>query len=173
MRLLAPRAELRLLVTGGASLVQPARLGLLGEALRALLVMETRALTVRQPAHAGLARPLTAYVSLADSLIVRAVQMYDSADCGQNADGFPLAQSALLPLPTRLPQLLRAMPLARPPRKMPSGFTALRCELACSSASQAARGSPGGDEGRGTLAVVLAGPPSVLLNAALVEHALR
>ena len=46
LRLLAPRAELRLLLTGGSSLVDSHRLSFLGEALRALLVMETRSLTV-------------------------------------------------------------------------------------------------------------------------------
>lgn len=46
MRLLAPRAELRLLLCGGSSLVDSTRLSFLGEALRALLVMEARGLQV-------------------------------------------------------------------------------------------------------------------------------
>ena len=46
LRLLAPRAELRLLLTGNTSLVDSHRLSFLGEALRALLVIETRSLTV-------------------------------------------------------------------------------------------------------------------------------
>lgn len=48
MRLLAPRAELRLLLTGGSGLVDSTRLSFLGEALRALLVMEARGLQVRR-----------------------------------------------------------------------------------------------------------------------------
>lgn len=46
IRLLAPRAELRLLLTGGSALIDGSKLSFLGEALRALLVMETRTLTV-------------------------------------------------------------------------------------------------------------------------------
>lgn len=46
VRLLAPRAELRMLICGGSSLIDPARLSFLGEALRALLVLEARALQV-------------------------------------------------------------------------------------------------------------------------------
>ncbi len=46
MRLLAPRAELRLLVCGSSALIDPARLSFLGEALRALLVLEARTLQV-------------------------------------------------------------------------------------------------------------------------------
>ncbi|GAX77467.1 hypothetical protein CEUSTIGMA_g4911.t1 [Chlamydomonas eustigma] len=42
LRLLAPRAEVRLLLCGGSSLVDSHRLSFLGEALRALLVLETR-----------------------------------------------------------------------------------------------------------------------------------
>lgn len=42
VRLLAPRAELRLQVAGGSSVVDTARLSYLGEALRALLVLEAR-----------------------------------------------------------------------------------------------------------------------------------
>ncbi|KAG2446125.1 hypothetical protein HXX76_000723 [Chlamydomonas incerta] len=51
VRLLAPRAELRLLLTGGSGLVDSTRLSFLGEALRALLVMEARGLqlTARTP----------------------------------------------------------------------------------------------------------------------------
>ncbi|DBB17102.1 TPA: hypothetical protein ACH3X3_014184 [Trebouxia sp. C0006] len=58
VRLLAPHAELRLLACGQASLIAPHRLSFLGEALRALLVLEVRQLTVtsqtpthRMPAH--------------------------------------------------------------------------------------------------------------------------
>lgn len=40
VRLLAPRAELRLQVAGGSSMIDAGRLSYLGEALRALLVME-------------------------------------------------------------------------------------------------------------------------------------
>lgn len=40
MRLLAPRAELRLQIGGGSSMVDAGRLSYLGEALRALLVLE-------------------------------------------------------------------------------------------------------------------------------------
>lgn len=51
IRLLAPRAELRLLLTGGTTLIDGSKLSFLGEALRALLVMEMRGLTVsRAPA---------------------------------------------------------------------------------------------------------------------------
>jgi len=46
IRLLAPRAELRLLLTGNSSLIDSTRLSFLGEALRALLVLEMRGLTV-------------------------------------------------------------------------------------------------------------------------------
>lgn len=42
LRLLAPRAELRLLLCGNSALVDAARLSFLGEALRALLVLEAR-----------------------------------------------------------------------------------------------------------------------------------
>jgi hypothetical protein len=42
VRLLAPRAELRLQVAGGSSMIDAARLSYLGEALRALLVLEVR-----------------------------------------------------------------------------------------------------------------------------------
>ncbi|DBA79408.1 hypothetical protein WJX79_002219 [Trebouxia sp. C0005] len=58
VRLLAPHAELRLLACGQASLIAPHRLSFLGEALRAMLVLEVRQLTVtsqtpthRVPAH--------------------------------------------------------------------------------------------------------------------------
>ncbi|GLI68742.1 hypothetical protein VaNZ11_013233 [Volvox africanus] len=44
VRLLAPRAELRLLLVGPAALIDSSRLSFLGEALRALLVMEVRGL---------------------------------------------------------------------------------------------------------------------------------
>ncbi|EFJ44779.1 hypothetical protein VOLCADRAFT_121257 [Volvox carteri f. nagariensis] len=44
VRLLAPRAELRLLLVGTSSLIDARRLSSLGEALRALLVMEVRTL---------------------------------------------------------------------------------------------------------------------------------
>lgn len=40
VRLLAPRAELRLQVGGGSSMIDAGRLSYLGEALRALLVIE-------------------------------------------------------------------------------------------------------------------------------------
>lgn len=46
IRLLAPRAELRLLLTGNASLIDSAKLSFLGEAVRAMLVLEMRGLTV-------------------------------------------------------------------------------------------------------------------------------
>ncbi|KAG1655243.1 hypothetical protein FOA52_007975 [Chlamydomonas sp. UWO 241] len=46
LRLLAPRAEVRLLLTGNASLVDSHKLTFLGEALRALLIMETRTVTL-------------------------------------------------------------------------------------------------------------------------------
>ena len=46
IRLLAPRAELRLLLTGNESLIDGSKLSFLGEALRALLVLEMRGLTV-------------------------------------------------------------------------------------------------------------------------------
>ncbi|KXZ56481.1 hypothetical protein GPECTOR_1g430 [Gonium pectorale] len=46
VRLLAPRAELRLLLVGGCGLLDAGRLGCLGEGLRALLVMEARGLTL-------------------------------------------------------------------------------------------------------------------------------
>eukprot|EP00878_Enallax_costatus_P013328 GHUV01013934.1.p1 GENE.GHUV01013934.1~~GHUV01013934.1.p1 ORF type:complete len:645 (+),score=183.34 GHUV01013934.1:126-2060(+) len=42
VRLLAPRAELRLQVAGGSSMIDAGRLSYLGEALRALLVIEAR-----------------------------------------------------------------------------------------------------------------------------------
>jgi len=42
VRLLAPRAELRLQIAGGSSMIDSGRLSYLGEALRALLVMEVR-----------------------------------------------------------------------------------------------------------------------------------
>ncbi|KAK9822214.1 hypothetical protein WJX81_006927 [Elliptochloris bilobata] len=58
VRLLAPRAELRLLATGRATLNDAQRLGHLGEALRALLVLEVRQARLagrnaceRTPAH--------------------------------------------------------------------------------------------------------------------------
>ncbi|GIL72466.1 hypothetical protein Vretimale_4182 [Volvox reticuliferus] len=44
VRLLAPRAELRLLLVGPSALIDSTRLSFLGEALRALLVMEVRGL---------------------------------------------------------------------------------------------------------------------------------
>ncbi len=47
IRLLAPRAELRLLLTGDTTLIDSSRLSYLGEALRALLVFEMRGLVVR------------------------------------------------------------------------------------------------------------------------------
>ncbi|KAJ9508288.1 hypothetical protein QJQ45_011794 [Haematococcus lacustris] len=47
IRLLAPRAELRLLLTGNSCLIDGQKLSYLGEALRALLVLEMRGLTVR------------------------------------------------------------------------------------------------------------------------------
>ncbi|KAG2498011.1 hypothetical protein HYH03_004269 [Edaphochlamys debaryana] len=46
VRLLAPRAELRLLLCGGSGLIDSVRLSFLGEALRGLLVMEARGLTL-------------------------------------------------------------------------------------------------------------------------------
>lgn len=58
VRLLAPRAELRLLLCGRSAMIDAQRLSFLGEALRALLVMETRSLRLmatepclRAPAH--------------------------------------------------------------------------------------------------------------------------
>lgn len=42
MRLLAPRAELRLQIAGGSSMIDSGRLSYMGEALRALLVLEVR-----------------------------------------------------------------------------------------------------------------------------------
>lgn len=42
VRLLAPRAELRLQIAGGSSMIDSGRLSYLGEALRALLVLEVR-----------------------------------------------------------------------------------------------------------------------------------
>ncbi|GFH16869.1 uncharacterized protein HaLaN_13381 [Haematococcus lacustris] len=46
IRLLAPRAELRLLLTGNSCLIDGQKLSYLGEALRALLVLEMRGLTL-------------------------------------------------------------------------------------------------------------------------------
>ncbi len=46
IRLLAPRAELRLLLTGRSDLLDKDRLSYLGEALRAALVLEMRGLEV-------------------------------------------------------------------------------------------------------------------------------
>jgi hypothetical protein len=46
VRLLAPRAELRVQIGGGSSMVDAGRLSYLGEALRALLVLEVRTATV-------------------------------------------------------------------------------------------------------------------------------
>lgn len=43
VRLLAPRAELRVQIAGGSSMVDAGRLSYLGEALRALLVLEVKA----------------------------------------------------------------------------------------------------------------------------------
>jgi hypothetical protein len=43
VRLLAPRAELRVQIGGGSSMVDAGRLSYLGEALRALLVLEVGA----------------------------------------------------------------------------------------------------------------------------------
>lgn len=51
LRLLAPRAELRLLLCGGSSLIDSHKLSFLGEALRALLIMETRNVTVSARGH--------------------------------------------------------------------------------------------------------------------------
>jgi hypothetical protein len=49
VRLLAPRAELRVQIGGGSSMVDAGRLSYLGEALRALLVLEVRCIAaVRQ-----------------------------------------------------------------------------------------------------------------------------
>eukprot|EP00878_Enallax_costatus_P042057 GHUV01049025.1.p2 GENE.GHUV01049025.1~~GHUV01049025.1.p2 ORF type:complete len:120 (+),score=26.38 GHUV01049025.1:183-542(+) len=48
VRLLAPRAELRLQVAGGSSMIDAGRLSYLGEALRALLVIEVRKGRVQQ-----------------------------------------------------------------------------------------------------------------------------
>jgi hypothetical protein len=42
VRLLAPRAELRVQIAGGSSMIDSGRLSYLGEALRALLVLEVR-----------------------------------------------------------------------------------------------------------------------------------
>jgi len=46
IRLLAPRAELRLLLTGNSTLIDSSKLSFLGEAVRALLVLEMRGLTL-------------------------------------------------------------------------------------------------------------------------------
>lgn len=46
VRLLAPRAELRMLICGASSLIDSTRLSFLGEAIRALLVLEARTLRV-------------------------------------------------------------------------------------------------------------------------------
>lgn len=46
LRLLAPRAEVRLLLAGGSSLVDAGRLSYLGEALRAALVLQARSATL-------------------------------------------------------------------------------------------------------------------------------
>lgn len=53
VRLLAPRAELRLQVGGGSSMIDASRLSYLGEALRALLVIEVSCGSIRvaSPLH--------------------------------------------------------------------------------------------------------------------------
>eukprot|EP00983_Pelagomonas_calceolata_P046317 1140104-Pelagomonas_calceolata.AAC.6 len=55
IRLLAPRAELRLLLTGNSTLIDSSKLSFLGEAVRALLVLEMRGLTLPWRGSAGVA----------------------------------------------------------------------------------------------------------------------
>ncbi|KAK9844911.1 hypothetical protein WJX74_008601 [Apatococcus lobatus] len=100
VRLLAPHAELRLLVCGQPSLIDAHRLSFLGEALRAILVLEVRRATVTS-----------------------------------------------------------TTPCERLPAHLPPGSSALRCSIRSQSGA--------------TSLAVLGGPPSVLSNPGLVEHALR
>lgn len=58
LRLLAPRAELRLLLCGGSSLIDSHKLSFLGEALRAMLIMETRNATVSKAGPAVCCRAM-------------------------------------------------------------------------------------------------------------------
>ena len=91
---------MRLLLTGSSSLIDTHKLGFLGEALRALLVLETRTATV-------------------------------------TGSG----------------------PCPKTPMNLQAGSSAIRCEVKTSS-------------GRQTV-VVLGGPPEILENPKLVEHAVR
>ncbi|KAK9800299.1 hypothetical protein WJX73_007633 [Symbiochloris irregularis] len=100
VRLLAPHAELKLLACSQPTLIDAYRLSFLGEALRAVLVLEMRTLTVTS-----------------------------------------------------------ANACARTPAHLPPGCTALRATIKSCSGAEAT--------------VVLGGPPKVLENPALVEHALR
>eukprot|EP00803_Ostreobium_quekettii_P001217 evm.model.scf_1457.3 EVM.evm.TU.scf_1457.3 scf_1457:18929-26380(+) len=100
VRLLAPKAELKLLVCGSASAIDAKRLSYLGEALRALLLMEMRLLTV-----------------------------------------------------------VHMAPCERVPSHLTNGCTAIRCDINSASGAHAV--------------VVLGGPPAVLSNQMLVQHALR
>ncbi|GMH36559.1 hypothetical protein BSKO_04427 [Bryopsis sp. KO-2023] len=100
VRLLAPKAELKLLVCGGATAIDAARLSYLGEALRALLLMEMRLLEVNS-----------------------------------------------------------MNPCERVPSHLSPGCTAIQCMIRSASGAQAT--------------VVLGGPPTVLSNQKLVQHALR
>ena len=54
LRLLAPRAEVRLLLCGGTSLIDGHKLCYLGEAVRAMLVLEARRLEVGTGGSVGL-----------------------------------------------------------------------------------------------------------------------
>ncbi len=100
LRLLAPHAELRLMVAGLPSLVCAHRLGHLCRALRGFLAAEARALEV-----------------------------------------------------------VACVPLPRPPGALPPGTGAVRAEVRTASGAVAA--------------AVLAGPPALLADAAVVRHALR
>ncbi|CAD7704105.1 unnamed protein product [Ostreobium quekettii] len=100
VRLLAPKAELKLLVCGSTAAIDAKRLSYLGEALRALLLMEMRLLTV-----------------------------------------------------------VHMAPCERVPSHLTNGCTAIRCDISSASGANAV--------------VVLGGPPAVLSNQMLVQHALR
>lgn len=177
VRLLAPRAELRVQVAGGSSMIDSGRLSYLGEALRALLVLEVRWLGRHKEGMAGReggARAPTPSVSgfvsrpvyAAGGLLRWLGSLLSLMSCGVINHHHNLAQlhaacPCLLPMRTqaRRARLLSCAPPAVPPTHLYEGCQALRCEVQTASGAR--------------LVVVIGGPPAVLANQPLVEHALR
>lgn len=116
IRLLAPRAELRLLLTGGTTLIDGSKLSFLGEALRALLVMEMRGLTVRNVPH----------TCLSLSGIPECVACCSCTNASSTHDHYaPVCGCS---------QLLSSSPCSKTPANLPLGCSALRCEVRHSKA---------------------------------------